>query len=115
MSDDAVVVFGAAIPGLPFVAVGIVGLVLSFSRRSRFPRGARWAIVGFASLHLQFGMSLVKEHGVAVSVHEADPANYIHSLVWMTAVIYVLNLTSLIALAIAVFAERVPGEKIAAH
>jgi hypothetical protein len=113
MSNGAAVALGAAIPSLPFIVVAIVGLVLSFSRRPRFPRGARWAIVGFASLLLQFGMSLAKEYSVAVSTYEADPENYVHSLVWMTVVMYLLNLISLIALAMAVFAERVPGQQVA--
>lgn len=112
MSNAAVVALGAAIPTLPFVAVAIVGLALSFSRRPRFPRGARWAIVGFASLLLQLGMSLVKEYSVAVSTYEADPTDDVNSLVWMTAVMYLLNLTSLIALAMAVFAERVPSQQV---
>lgn len=113
MNNGAAVALGAAIPSLPFIAVAIVGLVLSLSRRARFPRGARWAIVGFASLLLQFGMSLVKEYSVAVSTYEADPANYVHSLVWITAVMYLLNLISLIALSMAVFAERVPSRQVA--
>jgi hypothetical protein len=112
MSNGAAVALGAAIPSWPFITVAIVGLVLSLSRRARFPRAARWAIVGFACLLLQFGMSLVKEYSVAVSTYEADPANYVHSLIWMTAVMYLLNLFSLIALAMAVFAERMPSQQI---
>ena len=113
MSNGAAVALGAAIPSLPFLAVAIIGLVLSLSRRPRFPRAAGWAIVGFASLLLQFGMSLVKEYSIAVSTYEADPANYVHGLVWMTAVMYFLNLISLIALAMAVFAERMPSQHVA--
>lgn len=113
MSNGFAVALGAAIPGLPFAAVAIVGLVLSLSRRSRFPRGARWAMLGFGSLLLHFGISLLKEYSVAVSVHEADPTNYIHGLVWITTGMYLLNLISLIALAMAVFAERVPGQEAA--
>lgn len=113
MNNGAVVALGAAIPSLPFIVVAIVGLALSLSRRSRFPRGARWAIVGFASLLLQFGMSLVKDYSVAVSTYEADPANYVPGLFWMTAVMYLLNLISLIALAMAVFADRMPGQRVA--
>jgi len=113
MSNGAVVALGAAIPSLPFIVVAIVGLVLSISRRSRFPRGARWAIVGFASLLLQFGMSVVKAYSVAVWTYEADPANDMQSLVWMTAAMYLLNLISLIALAMAVFTERAPGQQVA--
>lgn len=113
MSNGAAVALGAAIPSLPFVAVAIVGLVLSILRRSSFPRGARWGFVGFASLLLHFGMSLVKDFSVTMSTYEADPTNYVHGLVWMTAVMYLLNLISLIALAMAVFAERVPGRQVA--
>ena len=113
MNNVAATALGVAIPSLPFIAVAIVGLVLSLSRRSRFPRGARWAIVGFASLLLQSGMLMVREYNVAVSTYEADPANDLQRLVWMTAVTYLLNLTGLIALAMAVFAERAPGQPVA--
>lgn len=114
MNNAAVVALGAVIPNLPFVAIAIVGLILSRTRRSRFPRGARWATVGFASLLLQAGISVLKEYTVAISIPEADPNNYIHGLVWMTSGIYLLHLMSLSALAMAVFAERVPGRTAAA-
>lgn len=110
MSNSAIVAIGAAIPGLPFVAVAIVGLVLSLLRRSRFPRAARWATIGFASLLLQ---SLVDQYSVAFSAFEGPTLNSVHSLVWMTAVMYLLRLVGLIALAMAVFAERAPARKIA--
>jgi len=110
MSDSAIVAIGAAIPGLPFVAVAITGLVLSILRRSRFPRGARWASVGFTCLLLHF---LVDLYSVAFSAFEGPPLNSVNSLIWMTALTYVLRLLGLVALAIAVFAERAPARQIA--
>lgn len=110
MNNSAVVAIGAAIPSLPFVAVAIVGLVLSLVRRSRFPRAARWATVGFASLLLQ---SLVDQYSVAFSAFEDPSSNSVHNLVWMTAFMYLLRLLGLIALAMAVFAERAPARQIA--
>lgn len=104
MSSSAIVTMGAAIPSLPFVVVAIVGLILSFSRRSIFPSGARWAIVGFTSLLLQVGVSLVDQYNVAAS--EGSPEHYVHTMVWVTSFLYLLRLISLVALAMAIFAER---------
>jgi hypothetical protein len=44
---------------------------------------------------------------------EGPPSNSVHSLVWMTALMYLLRLLGLIAIAIAVFAERAPAQQIA--
>ena len=113
MNDSAIIAMGAAIPNLPFVAVAIVGLVLSISRRSRFPRGAHWATVGFACLLLQVGTSLMEQVSVALSTSAEPSAAYLHSLVWMNTAMYLLRLAGLIALAMAVFAERAPAQRIA--
>lgn len=110
MSNSAIIAMGAAIPSLPFVAVGIVGLIFSLSRRSRFPRGARWATVGFISLLLHVGMSFVNQYSFEVS--EGPPEHAVHNLVWMTSLLYLLRLVSLVALTMAVFAERQPAKKI---
>ena len=108
MSNSAVFALGAAIPSLPFAAVAVVGLILSLTRRSRFPRGARWATIGFVSLLLQIGVSVVDQYSVAAS--DGPSEHYVQSLVWMTSLMYVLRLVSLVALVMAVFAER-PTEK----
>lgn len=104
MSNSAIFLMGAAIPNLPFIAVAIAGLILAFSRRSIFPRGARWATVGFASLLLQTGLSLMDQYSAAN--YESSPENHAHNLVWMTSFMYLLRLVTLAALAIAVFADR---------
>lgn len=109
MSKSEIFAMGAAIPSLPFMAVAIVGLILSISRRSRFPRGARWASVGFTTLLLQVGMSVVAPYSVAAS--GGSPEHFSHSMAWVTSVIYLLSLVSLVALAMAVFAERPVAKK----
>lgn len=106
MSNNAIVAIGAAIPSLPFVVVAIIGLAMSMSRWSRFPRVARWATIGFTSLLLQGGLSLVDQYNASASAGSLE--NEAHNLVWITTAMYLLKLLSLVALTMAVFAERTP-------
>ncbi len=103
MNNSAPLLLGLAIPNLPFLAVAVVGLVLSFSRRAQYPRATRWAASGFACLILEIALSLVQQY---TSLIGDSPAADRTNLVWIVSASYILRVATFIAIVVAIFAER---------
>ncbi|MRW89025.1 hypothetical protein GJ699_03415 [Duganella sp. FT80W] len=112
MNSSAPLLLGLAIPNLPFLAVAIAGLVLSFSRRALYPRAARWATVGFACLLLEIVLSVVQQYTFAIDSNSARDRT---DLFWIFSALYVLRLATFITIAVAIFAERPNAQPSAAH
>lgn len=112
MNNSAPLLLGLAIPNLPFLAVAVAGLALSFSRRKQYPRAARWAAVGFACLLLEITLSVVQQYTFAIDSGSAEDRT---DLFWIVSALYILRLATFIAIAVAIFAERPNAQQSAAR
>ncbi|XLZ71005.1 hypothetical protein ABT364_03305 [Massilia sp. SR12] len=112
MFDDAPLLIGMVLPSLPFLALSIAGLTLSIVRRTRHPRAALCAALGFGCLFLDVTLSLVQQYMYMFASGSAtERADHL----WIYTVTYVLRLATFVAIAIAIFVERPNAQQNAAR
>jgi hypothetical protein len=110
MDNNAPLLLGFVIPSIPFLAVALVGLAVSLSRKARYPRAARWAITGFVCLLLQVVLSFLQQYMLSTRDGSANAIG----LVWMVPASYFLRFASLVAIAVAIFSDRQNAQQRAA-